>query len=461
MISDSLAKKFEDIVGKENVFTNEADLQKYAYRSNDASPCVPAAVVRPTSTEQLGPIISLCYNEGLPMTARGSGSSVVGNAAPVNTDTVVILTEALNRIIEINTEDLYAKVEPGVVTSELTAKLKELGLFFPPDPGPKSKSTIGGNVAENSGGLRSLKYGTTKDYVMGMEFYANTGDFVRSGSRCVKCATGYFMHPLMVGSEGTLGIFSQLTLKLVPPPKASKAILAVYNDAQTAAKSAFAVVSSGLVPCTMQFLDKATIGYLEAATKPGLPADAGAILMVEVDGHPDQVVDDYAAVEKVLKDSGCAEIIELADADKKLNIWEARRTAVKTLAAIKPSFVMEEINVLRSKIPSLIAGLEKIAKDRKVAMAVFGHIGEGHLQACILCDKNDKDEWARTEKAADDMVNLTISLGGRLSGSQVIGIAKKQWLEKETANGSIMLSRRLRNALDPKGLFNPDKVVGA
>jgi len=247
----------------------------------------------------------------------------------------------------------------------------------------------------------------------------------------------------------------------VPPPKASRAMIAVFNDMPSAAKAASAIISSLLMPCTMEFMDKATISYLEAEKKLGLPANAGAVLLLEVDGHNDQVADDYAAVEKVLKENGCGEIIELTDAEKKKNIWEARRVAIKTLAAVKPNILMENVTMLRSKFPALVSGVEKIAKDHNLTMATFGHIGEGSLHPCILFDKNDKDEWARVEKAADDLFNLANGLGGVLAGKQTIGSAKKQWLEKESASGSIMLSRRVREALDPKGLFNQERLVGA
>ena len=461
MLSDSLAKEFEAIVGKENVFTSEADRQNYSYDSCVWTPCIPGGVVRPTNTEQLGPIIELCYKEGIPMTVRGAGTNLSGGTIPDTTDTIVILTTALNRILEINEEDLYAIVEPGVITAPMAATIASKGLFYPPDPGSMSVSTIGGNVAENSGGLSGLKYGTTKDYVMGMEVYANTGDLVRCGSRCVKCATGYAISPLLVGSEGTLAVTSQVTLKLVPPPKASKAMMALFTDMQSASKAVAAIISAHVVPCTLEFLDHATINYVEDYVKIGLPRDAGAMLLVEVDGHPAQVEDDAAVVEKVLKDCGSTEVVVAKDAEQKKNIWEARRVAIPALARAKPTFMMEDVTVPRSKIPAMIAGLEKIAKDRNVTIATFGHAGDGNLHPGILCDKRDKQEWARVELAVDDLFNLGLELKGTLSGEHGIGLAKKQWLEQETSRGSIMFSRRLRNAFDPKGLFNPEKIVGA
>lgn len=461
MLSASLAKEFEAIVGKENVFTSDADRQNYSYDAAVLNAVIPAGVVRPTTTEQIGPIVELCYREGIPMTVRGAGTNLTGGTVPDSTDTIVILTNALTKIIEINEQDLYAIVEPGVITTKFAALVASKGLLYPPDPGSQTVSTIAGNVAENAGGLRGLKYGTTKDYVMGMEVYANTGDLVRCGSRCVKCATGYAIAPLLVGSEGTLAVTSQVTLKLVPPPKASKAMMALFKDVQTAGQAVAAIIAAHIVPSTLEFLDHATINYVEDYVKIGLPRDAGAMLLIEVDGHPAQVVDEAAVVEKVLKDCGSTEVVVARDAEHKKSIWEARRVAIPALARCRPTYMMEDVTVPRSQLPAMIAGLEKIAKNRNVTIATFGHAGDGNLHPGILCDKRDKEEWARVELAVDDLFNLGLDLNGTLSGEHGIGLTKKQWLEKETSRGSIMFSRRLRNAFDPKGLFNSEKIVGA
>ena len=236
MPSASLIKEFEQLVGKENVFSSEADRQSYAYDAAVLKPMIPSLVMRPTEVEQLGQVVKRCYEEGIPMTVRGSGTNLTGGTIPDCSDTIVILTTGLNKILEINTEDLYATVQPGVITAKFAAAVAAKGLFYPPDPGSMSVSTIGGNVAESSGGLRGLKYGTTKDYVMGLEFYDHTGELVKSGSRTVKCATGYNLGGLLVGSEGTLGMISRAILKLVPPPQASKAMMAVFDNVQKVPK---------------------------------------------------------------------------------------------------------------------------------------------------------------------------------------------------------------------------------
>lgn len=301
MASQALIKDFEALIGKENVFSSEADLQSYSYDSAVLTPVVPALVVRPTTTEQLGLCVKKLYDNGIPMTVRGAGTNLSGGTIPDQTDTVVVLTNGLNRILEINLNDLYAVVEPGVVTADFAAAVAKKNLFYPPDPGSQAVSTIGGNIAENAGGLRGLKYGVTKDYVMGVEFFDATGEIVKSGSRTVKCVTGYNLAGMMIQSEGTLGVISQAVLKLVPPPRASKALMAVFDDMQKAAEAVAGIIAAHVLPCTLEFLDNNTIVRVDDFTKAGLPREAAAILLIEVDGHPAQVADDAEAVEKVLR----------------------------------------------------------------------------------------------------------------------------------------------------------------
>ena len=460
MLSASLVKEFENLIGKENVFTSEADRQSYAYDAAVLPSVVPGLVLRPTSTEQLGALIERCYANGLPMTIRGAGTNLSGGTVPDADKSVVILTQGLNKIIEINEEDLFAIVEPGVVTAQFAAAVASKGLFYPPDPGSQAVSTIGGNIAENAGGLRGLKYGVTKDYVMGMEVFANTGDLVKTGSRTVKCATGYNIAPLLVGSEGTLAVTSKVTLKLIPPPKASKAMMALFKDMDGASQAVAGIIAAHVVPCTLEFLDHASINYIEDYVKIGLPRDAGAMLLIEVDGHPAQVEDEAVIVEKVLRDNSATEIVVARDAAEKSRIWEARRVAIPALARCRPTLMLEDATVPRSKIPAMIKALDEIAARHNVTIATFGHAGDGNLHPSILCDRRDKEEFSRVERAVDDLFNAALELGGTLSGEHGIGTAKIKWLEQETSHGTIMFSRRLRKAFDPKGLFNPSKIVG-
>ena len=460
MPSASLIKEFEQLVGKENVFSSEADRQSYAYDAAVLKPMIPSLVVRPTEVEQLGQVVKRCYEEGIPMTVRGSGTNLTGGTIPDCSDTIVILTTGLNKILEINTEDLYATVQPGVITAKFAAAVAAKGLFYPPDPGSMSVSTIGGNVAESSGGLRGLKYGTTKDYVMGMEVFANTGDLVKTGSRTVKCATGYNIAPLLVGSEGTLGMISRAILKLVPPPQASKAMMAVFDNVQKASEAVARIIAAHILPCTLEFVDNMTINLVEDDVKIGLPRDAQAILLIEVDGHAGQVADEALIVEEQLKKSGATQIVVAKDAEEKNRIWEARRKALPALARFKPTTILEDATVPRSKIPAMMKVIKGLGEKYNLTVGTFGHAGDGNLHPTFMCDKRDKDEFERVERAVDELFNTTIEMGGTLSGEHGIGTAKQKWLEKETSRGTIGYSRRLRKAIDPKGLFNPSKLVG-
>ena len=460
MASQALIKDFEDLIGKENVFTSEADRQSYSFYSAVLEPVVPAMVLRPTTTEQLGLCVKKLYDNGIPMTVRGAGTNLSGGTIPDHSDTVVVLTTGLNRILEINSNDLYAVVEPGVITADFAAAVAKKNLFYPPDPGSQAVSTIGGNIAENAGGLRGLKYGVTKDYLMGVEFFDATGEVVKTGSRTVKCVTGYNLAGMLIQSEGTLGVISQAILKLVPPPKASKALMAVFDDMQNAAEAVAGIIAAHVLPCTLEFLDNNTIVRVDDFTKAGLPRDAAAILLIEVDGHPAQVADDAEAVEKVLKESGANEVVVAKDAAEKTKIWEARRVAIPALARCRPTTVLEDATVPRSQIPAMMKAVNDIAAKYKVEVGTFGHAGDGNLHPTFLCDKRDAEEFKRVEEAIDEMFDTAIRLQGTLSGEHGIGTAKAKWMEKETSRGTILFSQRLRRALDPKGLLNSTKLVG-
>ncbi len=459
MAIQTLAKDFEDLLGKENVMTDEADRQSYSFDSAVLPPVTPAMVVFPTTQEQLGIVVKKLYEEGIPMTVRGAGTNLSGGTIPDSEKSVVISTQKLNRILEINVNDLYAVVEPGVITATFAAEVAKKGLFYPPDPGSQSVSTLGGNIAENAGGLRGLKYGVTKDYLMGIEFFDSTGAMVKSGSRTVKCVTGYNLCGLMIQSEGTLGIISQAVMKLVTTPKATKALMAVFADMQNAADAVAGIIAAHILPCTLEFLDNNTIIRVDDFTHAGLPRDAGAILLIEVDGYPEQVEDDAAAIAKVLEANKATEIHIPKDAQEKARLWEARRQALPVLARARPTTVLEDATVPRSQIPAMLKAVNDIAAKYKVEVGTFGHAGDGNLHPTFLCDIRDKDEFHRVEEAVDEMFDIAIKLHGTLSGEHGIGTAKAKWLEKETSKGTIEYSRRLRRALDPRGLFNPTKMV--
>ena len=319
---------------------------------------------------------------------------------------------------------------------------------------------MGGNIAENSGGLRGLKYGTTKKYVMGLEVLTETGEIMKTGACGRGCEYGYNLTELLVASEGTLALTSKAVLKLVTPPKASKAMMAIFPEVKRASQAVAGIIAAHVVPCTLEFMDNMTINLVEDDVKIGLPRDAQAILLIEVDGHAGQVADEALIVEEQLKKSGATQIVVAKDAEEKNRIWEARRKALPALARFKPTTILEDATVPRSKIPAMMKVIKGLGEKYNLTVGTFGHAGDGNLHPTFMCDKRDKDEFERVERAVDELFNTTIEMGGTLSGEHGIGTAKQKWLEKETSRGTIGYSRRLRKAIDPKGLFNPSKLVG-
>jgi len=459
MINKKLIKEFEAIVGKNGVMQSESDLHSYSYDSAVLEPVTPALVVKPAHTDQLGEIVKLCSENGLPLTVRGAGTNLSGGTIP-DKGGVVLLTNGLNKIIEINEQDLYAVVEPGVVTAHFAAEVSKRGLFYPPDPGSQAVSTLGGNVAENAGGLRGLKYGVTKDYIMGIDFFDAGGELIKSGSRTVKCVTGYNLGGLMAGSEGTLGVFKNIILKLIPSPKAQKAMMAVFDNADKASESVAAVIAAKIVPCTLEFLDKVTIRYVEDYTKVGLPTDAEAILLIEVDGHPAEVAEDAEKIVAICKKAGALSVKAAENSEERANLWAARRNALPALARAKPTTVLEDATVPRSKIPEMISSLNEIALKYDLTIGTFGHAGDGNLHPTILCDRRNKEEYKRVEDAVNDIFEKALSLKGTLSGEHGIGKAKSKWMEKETSRATLEYSLKMKKSVDPKNILNPGKIIG-
>ena len=459
MITQTLIKEFQNKVGRENVFTDKADLLTYSYDAAVLEPVIPALALRPSDSEALGQVMRLCNENRLPLTVRGAGTNLSGGTIPIS-EGVVVLTNALNRILEINEADMYAVVQPGVVTAELAAAAEAKGLFYPPDPGSQAVSTLGGNVAENAGGLRGLKYGVTRDYVLGIQFFDVNGDIVKTGSRTVKCATGYNLTGLMVGSEGTLGVFNEITLKLIPSPAYQKAMVAVFDKMENASETVAAIIASHIVPATLEFMDNFTIRAVEDYSKVGLPTDAAALLLIEVDGHPAQVEEDAGKVESLCREMGATSVRVAKDASERDNVWAARRSALSALAKLKPTLVLEDATVPRSKIPDMVQAMQDIAKQYDLSIGTFGHAGDGNLHPTILTDRRDKEEWKRVESAIEAIFDKALGLGGTLSGEHGTGIAKSCFLEKETSAATIVYSKRVKEALDPNNILNPEKIIG-
>ena len=458
MSPQRLINAFKGAVGPDNVRDAESDRLTYSYDAAPLTPVMPALVVRPPSAEALGKVVALCNENRLPLTVRGAGTNLSGGTIPA-TGGVVVLTTALNRILEINSDDMIAVVQPGVVTAQFAAAVQAKGLFYPPDPGSQAVSTLGGNVAENAGGLRGLKYGVTKDYVLGLSFFDTQGQWIKTGSRTVKCATGYNLAGLMVGSEGTLGVFAEIILKLIPPPAASRALMAVFDTMDAASETVAAVIAAHVVPATLEFMDRFTIQAVEASSHVGLPTDAAALLLIEVDGHPAQVAEEAAAVEAICRNHGATAITVAADPSQRDKVWAARRGALSCLAKLKPTLVLEDATVPRSKIPAMVRAIGAIGQKYGLDIGTFGHAGDGNLHPTILTDRRDEKQWHRVEQAIAAIFDQALALGGTLSGEHGTGLAKAAFLPNETGTGAIVYARRIKKALDPNNILNPGKIL--
>lgn len=455
----TIQDQFKQIVGSDSILTDSEDLFTYSFDAAVHEPEIPSCVLFPRDAEAVSKIIKLCGENAIPVTARGAGTNLSGGAIP-NKQGVVILTTKLDSIHEINEQDMYAVVQPGVITADLAARVESAGLFYPPDPGSQAVSTLGGNVAENAGGLRGLKYGVTKDYVLGLSFIDSTGERIKTGSKTVKCATGYNLAGLMTGSEGTIGFIDEITLKLIPAPRARKSMMAVYHTIEEASRTVSAIIADRIVPATLELLDNFTIRAVEAFKPVGLPLDGGAMLLLEVDGHLGQVEEEAARIEELCLKRG-ADRIKVAENEKERDrVWAARRAALSALANLKPDVILEDVTVPRSRIPDMVNALKQISQKYNIEIGTFGHAGDGNLHPTILSDRRDKKEWVLVEKVIEEIFEIALALDGTLSGEHGIGLAKSPFFAKETGDSTIRFCRRLKKGIDPKGIMNPGKIIG-
>ncbi len=453
----SLLKRFEQIVGKERCFYDPADLVTYSYDAYPIQPHMPDIVVQPTSYEQVQKIIKLCRESNTPLIVRGAGTNLSGGTVPLKGG-CVLLTTGLNRILEINKEDLYVVAQAGVVTQKLAEAVEKEGLLYPPDPASMKVSTIGGNVAENSGGLRALKYGVTDRYLMGVKFFDAEGNLIKGGGKPVKLVTGFNLPGLMLSSEGLFGVMVEFILRLVPPPEARKTMLVYYRDIMDASRSVSEIIASKILPATLEIMDNFTIKTVEKFHRIGLPTSADAILLIEVDGHPQAVEDEYAKIERICKRLH-GEIHIAKSTQDRDKLWQARRDALSSLALLKPTLILEDATVPRSKVPDMMRAIQEISRKYDILIGTFGHAGDGNLHPTILTDRRDSDEFKRVEAAIYEIFERTLQLDGTLSGEHGIGVAKARYLESEVGKQTVAFMRKLKHGLDPKNLLNPGKVI--
>lgn len=454
---EQLIAKLRQIVGDTNVLTEAIDVAPYAFDGTAAMKQRPACVVFPQSRAEVAPCVEAITAAKVALVTRGSGTGLSGGSLPLHGCVVLCLT-TLDKILDVDTANLTIRVEPGVITQRVDEEAAKHGLFYPPDPGSQKISTIGGNVAENSGGLRGLKYGVTRDYVMGMRVVLASGKEVWLGNQCVKDVAGYNLRDLFIGSEGTLGVVTEVLLKLLPRPAARRTMVATFGQIEQAAKAVSDIIAKKIVPCTVEFLDQMTIQCVEDYASLGLPTEAAALLLLESDGAPSVVEEECLAMQDALHAAG-ATGVEIAENEIEADrLRTARRAAFSALARVSPTTILEDVTVPRSELAGMVTFIANCAAKHQLRVGVFGHMGDGNLHPTFLTDERNEEEMERVEVALAEIVDETLRLGGTITGEHGVGLAKKSFLRQQLGDNSFELLQLIKKSLDPEGLLNPGKM---
>lgn len=449
-------KEISAIVGERHVLTAPEDLHCYGYDASKIE-ASPQAAVFPGCVDEVSALLRLANRYRIPVFPRGAGTGMVGAAVPWGGGMVVVLTR-LNRIIEIDPDNMLAVVEPGVVTGNFQQAVARLGLLYPPDPASLQFCTLGGNVAMCAGGPRAVKYGVTRDYVLGLEVVLPTGTVIRTGTRTVKGVVGYDLTRLMVGSEGTLGIFTKIILRLVPAPESVRTLLAVFPRLEAAAETVSSITRRKIVPSTMELLDRATIRVVERYLQMGLPTEAEAILLIEVDGPVEGLDANIDEIGRICLECGASQAEIARSGEEREKLWRARRAVSPALGQIKPGKINEDVTVPRTQIPALIRAIEQLADRYSLTIVCFGHAGDGNIHTNVMIDRKDQDEVGRARKAVEELFGIVLKLGGTLSGEHGVGISKSPFLEKELGSETMQVMWKIKQALDPLNILNPGKM---
>ncbi|WP_059173751.1 glycolate oxidase subunit GlcD [Bacillus sp. FJAT-27445] len=456
-ISNEVKRKFIDIVSDENYEDSQTSRLVYSYDATPNFQALPEAVISPRNTHEVSEVLKICNEYGIPVVPRGSGTNLCGGTCPIEGG-IVLLFKHMNKILEIDEANLTITVQPGVVTSQIIQAVEAKGLFYPPDPGSMKISTIGGNINENAGGLRGLKYGVTRDYVIGLEAVLPNGDTIRTGGKLAKDVAGYDFTRLFVGSEGTLCIITEAILKLLPLPETKKTGLALFGDLESAARAVSKIIANKIIPATLEFLDNATIRVVEDYVKIGLPIHAEAVLLIEQDGPPEIVERDMEKIMKICLEEK-AFSVEVAKTEVEAEALRmARRTALSALARLAPTTILEDATVPRSEIAKMVKSITEIAGKYNLKICTFGHAGDGNLHPTCPTDIRNKEEMARVEKAFEEIFARAIELGGTITGEHGVGIMKAPYLEMKLGKEGVAAMRAVKAALDPNNIMNPGKI---
>ncbi|SDD03451.1 glycolate oxidase [Melghirimyces thermohalophilus] len=455
-MDEACLRELSKIFAQDQLLTNLSDLHSYSYDASFGT-YLPNAVVQVKNVDEVSAVLKLANRYRVPVYPRGQGTSLSGGPLPVKGGIVMDLSQWKQKL-EIYPDDLVAIVSPGVLTSEINKAAEKYGLMYPPDPSSSHVSTIGGNLAENSGGPKGLKYGVTKDYVLGLEVVTPEGEFIRTGGRTIKNVTGYDLTKLIVGSEGTLGVITKAFLKLIPKPPTTQTMMAVFDDLVISGKAISKVLTSGILPAKIELMDRSSIIAVENYRPLGLPVEAEAILLIQLDGHEETLNKEIEETNRIVREVGARETVIPGSREEADQLWQARKLVSPAIVTLKPTKVSEDVAVPRSKIPDMIDRLNRIKEKYNIHLVVFGHAGDGNLHPNIICDQRDTEEMIQVEQAVSEIFNAAIELGGTLSGEHGIGTMKSPFMEEELGSITLDMMRRIKTAWDPNHILNPGKI---
>ena len=458
MIDPKHLEALSGIVGAENIHSDKAHLRAYSY---DATRTYyePDAVVFPRHEEDVSRILTYCNHHGIAIVPRGAGSGFTGGALPVNGGIVLAMEKHMNRILEIDMENMLAVVQPGVINKDLQRHVEELGLFYPPDPASEEYSTLGGNVSENAGGMRAAKYGLTKDYVMALRAVLPNGDVIRAGKRTIKDVAGYNVAGILIASEGTLAVITEITLKLIPKPKDVKSYMGIFPDVEAAMNAVFKSLAEGANPVAMEFLDALVVKAVKEKLGIELPEEAGALLIGDVDGNvPEEVDFQLKVLEESFRTNGAQEFRVAEDPAEREKIWKGRRGASPSITLYGSKKLNEDISVPRSMLPKALKEIYAIGEKYGLVVPCFGHAGDGNIHVNVMVDGSDPEELEKGHKAIREIFELVVELGGTLSGEHGIGLSKAEFMEIAFSPAELQLFKSIKKAFDPNGILNPGKM---
>ncbi len=456
-MDSTVKEKIRSVVGKENFLDSHEDKLCYSFDGTPIFQQLPEAVIFPENEEQISEVVKLANQEKFNIVPRGAGTGLSGGSVPVENSIVIVMTR-WNKILEVDTKNLTATVQSGVVTTQLQKEVEKIGLFYPPDPGSMNVCTIGGNVANNAGGLRGLKYGVTKNYVLGTEMILPNGELLKTGGKNMKDVAGYNLRDFIVGNEGTLGIITKVLLKLIPYPANSVTLLAYFDKLVDSANAVSEVIAAHITPSMMEFLDNTTINCVEDFTSIGLQRQSEAILLIEVDGRGNVVYEDAETVKNILKKCRASFIKTADNLQEALKLKAARRSAFSALARKRPTTILEDATVPRSELPIMIEKVVEAAQKFDLTFGNFGHAGDGNLHPTCLTDERDNQEITRAHKAFEFIFNEAIKLGGTITGEHGTGLSKKQFLELVAGSPGVEMMMKIKSVIDENNIMNPGKI---